>query len=264
MGEIFRLVQEAELMRNFQMTSIQAPEDYLEVKGVDRRLSYSLIRNSYTVCDIGGGSGIDAFNMAKLAGLCICLDLYMDNLKEGVTNKSNRSVINIEFIRGDCEHIPLRSDSVDFITCFSVLDHLPGNKPAVQLAISEFARILKESCFVVITLPNKIFLPGTLSMRIKSIAREDHFYEQRYSPKELHRFLTIAKLRPLYFDSNYPTRIGITILRQNLPPFVRRIPANWVLLLIAEKIFRYLQKSPLLLLFGARFGYLSQKIPKQK
>lgn len=236
-------------------------EDLHEVKEVDRKLSYFLVTPSSIICDVGGASGVDAFPLAMLGFLCVSLDINKNAAKLGKILSKRRSLNNkLEFVIASATNLPFRSCSLDLITCFSVLDHLP-NKDDVCLAVREFARVVKDSGYVAITVPNRLFFIGTISMKLKQLLDSDASFEQRFTPQELRKIIIMSGLTPLSFHSKYPTKIGATVLERNLPRIVGKVPQSIIksVFLMAESMFRKLEKRPWLRLSGARFGYLSQK-----
>lgn len=242
-----------------------APEDLYEVKEVDRKLSYFLVEPSSIICDVGGESGIDAFPLAMRASLCVCLDTNRNAVRLGKL-LSKRSIVlkaKVEFVIASATNLPFRNGSLDLVTCFSVLDHLP-TKDDVCLALNEFSRAVKDFGYVAITFPNKLFVIGTISMKMKSLLDADAFFEQRFTPWEMRKIVILSGLTPIAFHSKYPTKIGATVLKHNLPSIVSKIPKSLTIpvFVIAESLFRRVERRSRLRLYGARFGYLSQKIPK--
>ena len=233
-------------------------EDYYEVKEVDRRLSYFLVTSSSITCDVGGSTGIDALPLAKLGSLCICVDINRGSIKVGKTLSKKKVFMNkLEFIVASTTHLPFKDSSLDLITCFSVLDHLPSKEDAF-LAVNEFSRVIRDFKYVVVTVPNRLFLIGTVLMGLKQLLDSDAYFEQRFTPQEMKKMMVMSGLTPLALDSKYPTKV---LKESNLPRIMSRIPPRIFdpVLLIAESVSRKLEKRIWLRLFGARFGYLSQK-----
>jgi ubiquinone/menaquinone biosynthesis C-methylase UbiE len=238
-------------------------EDLVEVKEVDRKLSYSVVSPSSIICDVGGGTGVDAFPLAMLGALCICLDINKEKAKSGkVLSKLFGISSKLDFIVASATNMPFQNSALDLVTCFSVLDHLP-NKNYVRLAVREFSRVIKPKGYVTITFPNTLFMIGTLSMSMKQLLDPDAFFEQRFTPQEMEKIIISSGLTPLASDSKYPTKLGAAVLQHNLPKIVSKIPLHMYkpVFLFSEKIFVKLEKRPWLKLFGARFGILSQKGP---
>lgn len=235
------------------------PKDYYNAKKVDRDLSRPFIKDFFIVCDVGGASGVDTFPIAKLAYFTINLDVNLSALKIGKKRADETGISNkLSFICASATDLPIRSKILDMITCFSVIDHLPGKKSA-QRAISEFSRVVRRKGYTSITVPNMLFLLGTLSMRIKQYIDNDAYFEQRFTPKELNYMIKSVGLTPIYFDSRYPTIIGNHLLKYNFPKIIRKVPIKllYPFMQLWEKIFGILQSVSWLKLCGARIGYLS-------
>lgn len=242
-----------------------ALEDLYEVKEVDRKLSYFLVGPSSIICDVGGESGVDAFPLAMRGSLCVCLDINRNAVRLGklLSKRSSLLKAKVEFVIASATNLPFRNRSLDLVTCFSVLDHLP-TKDDVCLAVHEFSMAVKEFGYVAITVPNKLFMIGTISMKMKHLLDADAFFEQRFTPWEMRKIVILSGLTPIAFHSKYPTKIGATVLEHNLPRIVSKIPKSLIIpvFVIAESLFRRVERRPWLWLFGARFGYLSQKISR--
>lgn len=222
-------------------------KDYYEVKEVDRKLSYPLITPSSVVCDVGGASGVDAFPLAMSGSLCVCLDINRSAVRLGkrLSKKESTLKAKVEFVIASCTDLPFRNCSFDLVTCFSVLDHLP-TKDDVYSAIYEFSRVVKDFGYVVITVPNKLFMIGTISMMIKTLLDPDALFERRFTPQELRQIIILSGLKPIAFHSKYPTKVGSTILKYNLPTIVSKIPKNLIIpvFVIAEDLFKRIERRP--------------------
>jgi len=241
------------------------PQDYYEVKEVDRKLSYFLVKHDSIVCDVGGASGVDAFPLAMRGSFCIALDINRNAVRVGKlsSKKSPTLKSKIEFVIASATNLPFRDCSLDLVTCFSVLDHLP-TKDNVCLSVDEFSRVIKDFGYVVITVPNRLFIIGTISMRLKRFLDIGALFEERFTPKEMRKIIVLSGLTPIAFDAKYPTKIGVCVLEYNLPKIVSKIPKHLIIAVfaLAEGLFRRIEIRTWLQLLGARFGYLSQKIPE--
>lgn len=58
------------------------PEDYFEVKSVDRRLVESCLLSSGVFCDVGGSNGVDSLRLANRA-FGVCVDIGLKALRPG-------------------------------------------------------------------------------------------------------------------------------------------------------------------------------------
>src|SRR5579885_3281970 len=95
-----------------------------------------------TVLDLGSGGGIDVLLSAKRvgpSGKAYGLDMTDEMLTLANENKRKAGAENVEFLKGEIEHIPLPDNSVDVIISNCVIN-LSGNKDQV---LREAFRVLK-------------------------------------------------------------------------------------------------------------------------
>jgi SAM-dependent methyltransferase len=95
-----------------------------------------------TVLDLGSGGGIDVLLSAKRVGAtgkAYGLDMTDDMLALANENKRKAGVENVEFLKGEIEHIPLPDESVDVIISNCVIN-LSADKHQV---LTEAFRVLK-------------------------------------------------------------------------------------------------------------------------
>lgn len=94
------------------------------------------------VLDLGSGGGIDVLLSARRVGptgKAYGLDMTDEMLALANENKKKAGAENVEFLKGEIEHIPLPDNSVDVIISNCVVN-LSGDKPRV---IREAFRVLK-------------------------------------------------------------------------------------------------------------------------
>jgi ubiquinone/menaquinone biosynthesis C-methylase UbiE len=94
------------------------------------------------VLDLGSGGGIDVLLSAKRvgpAGKAYGLDMTDDMLALANQNKRKAGAVNVEFLKGEIEHIPLPDASVDVIISNCVIN-LSADKDQVM---REAFRVLK-------------------------------------------------------------------------------------------------------------------------
>lgn len=94
------------------------------------------------VLDLGSGGGIDVLLSARRVGAtgkAYGLDMTDDMLTLARQNAAEANVLNVEFIKGHIESIPLPDNSVDVIISNCVVN-LSGDKPQV---LREAFRVLK-------------------------------------------------------------------------------------------------------------------------
>ena len=95
-----------------------------------------------TVLDLGSGGGIDVLLSARRVGptgKVYGLDMTDEMLALARENQRRAGATNVEFLKGDIEHIPLPDDSVDVIISNCVIN-LSSDKPRV---LREAFRVLK-------------------------------------------------------------------------------------------------------------------------
>jgi ubiquinone/menaquinone biosynthesis C-methylase UbiE len=95
-----------------------------------------------TVLDLGSGGGIDVLLSAKRVGptgKVYGLDMTDEMLALARENQVKSGLTNVEFLRGEIEHIPLPDNSVDVIISNCVIN-LAADKDQV---LSEAFRVLK-------------------------------------------------------------------------------------------------------------------------
>src|SRR6204780_3084762 len=95
-----------------------------------------------TVLDLGSGGGIDVLLSAKRVGptgKAYGLDMTDEMLALANENKKKAGVDNVEFLKGEIEHIPLPDNSVDVVISNCVIN-LSADKDAV---LREAFRVLK-------------------------------------------------------------------------------------------------------------------------
>ena len=95
-----------------------------------------------TILDAGCGPGIYAKKLKKINDNIICLDL---------ANFFNNDEDGISFCLGSISNIPIKSNSIDFIYCLTVIQYIENDAQA----INEFYRILKPKGKLLITVPTK-------------------------------------------------------------------------------------------------------------
>ena len=95
-----------------------------------------------TVLDLGSGGGIDVLLSARRVGptgKAYGLDMTDEMLALARENQRQAGVTNVEFLKGEIEHIPLPAEAVDVIISNCVIN-LSADKDAV---LAEAFRVLK-------------------------------------------------------------------------------------------------------------------------
>jgi arsenite methyltransferase len=121
----------------------QIPEEALLASlGCGNPTALAQLQPGETVLDLGSGGGIDVLLSAKRVGptgKAYGLDMTDEMLALANENKRKASVENVEFLKGEIEHIPLPDNSVDVIISNCVIN-LSSDKDRV---LREALRVLK-------------------------------------------------------------------------------------------------------------------------
>ena len=121
----------------------QIPEEALLASlGCGNPTALAQLNPGETVLDLGSGGGIDVLLSAKRVGptgKAYGLDMTDEMLALANENKRKAGVNNVEFLKGEIEHIPLPDNSVDVIISNCVIN-LSADKDRV---LREAFRVLK-------------------------------------------------------------------------------------------------------------------------
>src|SRR5450755_1613899 len=121
----------------------QVPEEaMLASLGCGNPTALAKLSPGEVVLDLGSGGGVDVLLSAKRvgpSGKAYGLDMTDEMLALAKENKRKAGVENVEFLKGEIEHIPLPDNSVDVVISNCVIN-LSANK---DLVLSEAFRVLK-------------------------------------------------------------------------------------------------------------------------
>ncbi len=121
----------------------QIPEAALRASlGCGNPTALAELKIGETVLDLGSGGGIDVLLSARRVGptgKVYGLDMTDDMLELARENQRAAGIENVEFLKGEIEHIPLPDASVDVIISNCVVN-LSGNKDQV---LREAFRVLR-------------------------------------------------------------------------------------------------------------------------
>src|SRR5450432_86178 len=119
------------------------PEDaVLASLGCGNPTALAELKAGETVLDLGSGGGIDVLLSARRVGptgKAYGLDMTDDMLALARANQKKAGVVNVEFLKGEIENIPLPDNSVDVIISNCVIN-LSADKSKV---LREAFRVLK-------------------------------------------------------------------------------------------------------------------------
>jgi len=118
------------------------PQAVLASLGCGNPTALAELRPGETVLDLGSGGGIDVLLSARRVGptgKAYGLDMTDEMLSLAEENTRKSGLQNVEFLKGEIEHIPLPDGSVDVIISNCVIN-LSGDKDRV---LREAFRVLK-------------------------------------------------------------------------------------------------------------------------
>ena len=118
------------------------PEAVVASLGCGNPTALAELREGETVLDLGSGGGIDVLLSARRVGptgKAYGLDMTDEMLDLARANARKAGAANVEFLRGEIEHIPLPDDSVDVVISNCVIN-LAADKLVV---LAEAARVLR-------------------------------------------------------------------------------------------------------------------------
>lgn len=118
--------------RAFQRFQAQLILDYLHSFGVRLR--------GKNVLDLGSGIGGYSVEMARAGATVVSVDLMA-----GAVSLENGCVPVV----GNALHLPLATNSVDFVFCASLIEHVPNP----HILLQEVARVLKQGGFCYLSFP---------------------------------------------------------------------------------------------------------------
>jgi len=123
-------------------TGVLPEEAVLASLGCGNPTALAELKAGETVLDLGSGGGIDVLLSARRVGptgKAYGLDMTDEMLALARENQRKAGVENVEFLKGEIEHIPLPDNSVDVVISNCVIN-LSGDKDRV---LREAFRVLK-------------------------------------------------------------------------------------------------------------------------
>lgn len=149
-------------------------EDYYTLKGYNPEADLGLgcgiptefaqIKLGDTVVDLGSGAGNDCFVARAYTGIegkVIGIDFTTEMLEKARKNAEKLGYSNIEFVEGDIENMPIKSEIADVVLSNCVLNLVPDK----QKAFAEIFRIMKKRGHFCIS---DVVLQGELLESIKN------------------------------------------------------------------------------------------------
>ena len=124
------------------------PEVYHRFASVKKKPSISEVLpdmfnlRDKTVADVGSGTGLSTFNLAKYARHVVGIEPEDSMRNLAVRNAEKRHIENVEFKRGTAENIPLSDRSVDIVVAVTAASFY--RRENIELFVKEAERILRD------------------------------------------------------------------------------------------------------------------------
>ena len=114
------------------------------------RKTHKYLKSVSTACDVGIGDGYMLTRLSAMGLKVTGIDMSSYSINYLRNNFKARG-LDIELIQGDISNISLESNQFDVVTCFDVLEHIPGDNLA--LAINTLKKCLVDDGVIIGTLP---------------------------------------------------------------------------------------------------------------
>lgn len=139
MKKYITFIQKAK--KRFNSTENYVEFQQFQAQWVLDNLKQDLDLKDKIVLDLGSGNGGYTKELADECKIVYSLDL---NMSKKMFNKDN-----IAFLSGDATNIPLKGESIDFVFCSSLIEHIPLQ----DNVINEIYRVLKKDQFCYLSFP---------------------------------------------------------------------------------------------------------------
>ncbi|MGD6934612.1 MAG: class I SAM-dependent methyltransferase [Candidatus Bathyarchaeia archaeon] len=203
------------------------------------------------VLEVGCGLGVFCMHVARNGGEAIGLDISRSAILEAKTlTKKYAAQKNIEFVVSDARFLPFVDCCQDMIVSSEVLEHIEGHEKAFH----EFARLIDQSGYICITVPNLL----------SSLFFEVVFFKVMGQPKYVQRFLNVEKEYVFHYpkvkrlvNSEHLTILDIkgTDYVHLHPKIARLFHLGKIIPLISSS----LENKKSWRFFGANIGVIAQK-----
>jgi 2-polyprenyl-6-hydroxyphenyl methylase / 3-demethylubiquinone-9 3-methyltransferase len=165
--------------------------------------------NGWTAADVGCGGGLLSEELARLGLTVIGMDPSRRSIRTAHEH-AVRSNLNVDYIIGNGESIPLGNASCDTVFCCDVIEHV--DNPNVLIA--EIARVLKPNGLFLYDTPNRTFISKLVVINVLQ-----DWEITKCLPPNVHdwnKFIRPAELNEIMIQHNLETR-GVTGMRPGAP-----------------------------------------------
>jgi len=169
------------------------------------------LKRNGILLDLGCGTGVTSYALQKLCNKIVGIDQAFSMAEKAKLSFSSAK-IPLDFLQGDVEALPFKTDSADFVVCLGVISYLESG----QKAILEIARVLKPRGVVILSFHRELILREYLLSLYKNVkclfplnsSGNHQFRRQRYSLETISRLFQKSKLKLIetkVLDYNYLT-----------------------------------------------------------
>ncbi len=110
-----------------------------------------LKKEKHILLDIGCGDAGQTEFFAKHFQVSIGIDLQYKRLNDYKNDLIFQGVKNIYLVGGNAENLPFKSETLDCVTCFEVLEHVRNE----DNALSEIMRVLRKNGLLIMSVPHR-------------------------------------------------------------------------------------------------------------
>jgi 2-polyprenyl-6-hydroxyphenyl methylase/3-demethylubiquinone-9 3-methyltransferase len=141
--------------------------------------------NGIKVLDVGCGGGYACEFLAKRRAVVFGTDIMAESLQQA-RNHAKENNLEIEYHQCTAERLPFNDQTMDAVTCFDVLEHIPDKRRT----LAEIHRVLKPGGWLFFDTFNKtfwsrLFIIWLGEILIRFIPRGTHQWSLFISPADL-------------------------------------------------------------------------------
>lgn len=157
------------------------------------------------VLDVASGWGAVAAAFARMAGLVIAVDLHLPALQYSKIRNEQEGIRNVVYILGDVLHLPIRSNTCDFVVVNGVLQWIALSKPDHEPGVVH--RKALKKVFGALKTGGKLYLAGENRYSFRNLAgARDRYTHLRWIsilPRPLARVYSRLVRHKEYLEMNH-------------------------------------------------------------
>lgn len=154
--------------------------------------------NGKKILDFGCGNGVQTIEIAKTSATIIAVDIDYNDIQTFKEHISLNNINNITAIKYDGKILPIKSNSIDLVLSYEVLEHVHSESDSLQ----ELYRVLKQGGEILISVPNKwwlfethgAYLPILPWNRVPFFSWLPHSIHSKFAKARIYKKKEIVKL----------------------------------------------------------------------